>query len=149
MASESGETYALGYAGVSQKAPDAQGIYTIYSAARWIYIGESDDIRRSLFAHLNEAAPCMQRFGPLSFSFELVAGVERTARCRGLVAAMAPACNNPGTADSTHLSQNDATATGRRPPRRERRPSTTPLNATVAEPSGPRSTARRTATRRP
>ena len=93
MAYESGETYALGYAGVSQKAPDASGIYTIYSAARWIYIGESDDIRRSLFLHLNEATPCMDRFGPLSFSFELVAGVERRARCEALVAAMEPECN--------------------------------------------------------
>jgi hypothetical protein len=93
VAYESGETYTLGYAGVSQKAPDASGIYTIYSAARWIYIGESDDIRRSLFLHLNEAAPCMGCFGPLSFSFELVTGPERGARCQALVAAMEPACN--------------------------------------------------------
>lgn len=93
MAYESGGTYALGYAGVDQKAPAAPGIYTIYSAVRWVYIGESDDIKRSLFVHLNEAAPRMRRFGPLSFSFELVTGVERTVRRQALVAALKPACN--------------------------------------------------------
>jgi hypothetical protein len=44
MSHESAETYALGYAGAHQKAPDASGVYTIYSSARWIYVGESDDI---------------------------------------------------------------------------------------------------------
>ena len=90
---ERGDAYTLGYAGVGQKAPEASGVYSIYSSAHWIYVGESDDIRRSLFRHLNEPTPCMARFGPLSFSFDLAAKVERVARCQALVAELAPACN--------------------------------------------------------
>jgi hypothetical protein len=95
MSYESAETYALGYAGVHQKAPDASGVYTIYSSARWIYVGESDDIQRSLFRHLNDPTPCMERFGPLSFSFELVHEGERMVRWHALVAELEPACNHP------------------------------------------------------
>jgi hypothetical protein len=95
MPYESVETYALGYAGVRQKAPDASGVYTIYSSARWIYVGESDDIQRSLFRHLNEPTPCMERLGPLSFSFELVHEVDRTVRWQALVAELEPVCNQP------------------------------------------------------
>ena len=92
MSYESGGTYTLGYGGVGQKAPEASGIYTIYSAARWIYVGEDDNIRQSLFRHLNDAARCMARFGPLSFSFELIPADERMARWRTLVTELKPAC---------------------------------------------------------
>lgn len=88
-----GETYTLGYAGVQQKAPEASGVYTIYSPARWIYVGVSDDIRESLFRHLNEPTPCLEGSGPLSFSFELSQEVERMARWHALVAELKPACN--------------------------------------------------------
>ena len=93
MSYETGETYTLGYGGVGQKAPEASGVYTIFSAARWVYVGESDDIRQSLFRHLNESAPCMARFGPLSFSFELIPAGERVARCRTVATELKPACN--------------------------------------------------------
>jgi len=96
MSDERGETYVLGYAGVRQKAPAASGVYAIHSSSRWIYIGESDDIRGSLFQHLNDAAACMKRFGPLSFSFELGNKVERVALCDALVAARSPVCNEAG-----------------------------------------------------
>jgi hypothetical protein len=85
-----GDTYALGYAGVLQKAPVASGVYTIYSPTRWVCIGESDDIRGSLFRHLNDATASMNRLGPLSFSFELGNKVERVARWHTLVAELWP-----------------------------------------------------------
>lgn len=97
MSDRGGETYVLGFAGVRQKAPAASGVYTIYSPTRWVYIGESDDIRGSLFQHLNEAASCMRQFGPLSFSFELGNEEERMARRHALVAALGPVCNRPRT----------------------------------------------------
>jgi hypothetical protein len=87
------ETYAFGYQAVRQKAPNASGIYTIYTSQRWLYVGESDDIRQSLFGHLNELGACMERRGPLSFSFEVVPVAERVTRQQLLVAGLVPACN--------------------------------------------------------
>ena len=96
MAFEGSETYAFGYQAVHEKAPNASGVYTIYSSQRWLYVGESDDIRQSLFGHLNEPAACMARRGPLSFSFEVVPAAQRATRQQALVEALAPACNPAG-----------------------------------------------------
>ena len=86
------EAYVLGYAGVAQ-APGASGVYTIFSSRRWLYVGESDDIRRSLFRHLNESTPCMNGSGPLSFGFELASADHRMGLRRSLVARLKPTCN--------------------------------------------------------
>lgn len=101
-------TFVLGYAGVGQ-APDASGVYTIYSSRRWVYIGESNDIRESLYRHLNGPTPCMKRFGPLSFSFELEGCARRRALWQSLVARLKPECNEgsypvPSPADKRHSS---------------------------------------------
>jgi len=86
------DSYTFGYAGVRQRAPEASGVYVIYSSSRWVHVGESDDIRSSLLGHLNESAPCMDGLGPLSFGFELWNDVERVARRLALVAELAPSC---------------------------------------------------------
>jgi hypothetical protein len=93
MANGDGETYAFTYEGVREKAPNASGVYTIYTSQRWVYVGESDDIKQSLFQHLNEPTACMDRFGPLSFSCELVPATERAAHQQTLIAELKPACN--------------------------------------------------------
>ena len=66
MAAESG-VYVLTHRAVFDKAPKASGVYSIFTSKRWVYVGESDDIQQSLFNHLNEPSPCLQRFTPLSF----------------------------------------------------------------------------------
>ena len=93
MAYEDSGTYVFGYKAIQDKAPNASGVYTIYTSQRWLYVGESDDIRQSLFGHLNEPGACMKRRGPLSYSFEVVPAAERVTRQQALVAALAPACN--------------------------------------------------------
>jgi hypothetical protein len=77
---------------VFDKAPKASGVYSIFTSKRWVYIGESDDIQQSLFNHLNEPGECLQRFSPLSFSFELKAAAERRATLDALIAARKSAC---------------------------------------------------------
>ena len=105
------DTYALGYAGVQQKAPEASGVYIISSPARWMYVGESSDIRRSLFGHLNEPTPCMEGSGPLSFSFELGQEAERVARWHALVAELQPACQPaPSTVSRRRRAEADRSA---------------------------------------
>ncbi|HWW86234.1 MAG TPA: hypothetical protein VNZ26_21715 [Vicinamibacterales bacterium] len=93
MAHDGGETYPLAYQAVQEMAPNASGVYTIYTSQRWVHVGESDDIRQSLFRHLNDPPACMARYGPLSFSFETVPMAERVSHQQALVAALKPACN--------------------------------------------------------
>jgi hypothetical protein len=91
------ESYAFTYAGVHQ-APNASGLYTIYSPRQWVYVGGSDDIRRSLYRLLNDSSLWMDRLGPLSFSFERLPRDERSARQQALVAELNPVKHS----DPTH-----------------------------------------------
>lgn len=87
MANEDGASYAFTYGGVHE-APHASGLYTIYSPQGWVHAGESDDIRQRLYELLNESSPWTDRFGPLSFSFELMTPAERVARQASLGASL-------------------------------------------------------------
>lgn len=85
-------TYAFGYRAVQSNAPKLSGVYTIYTSRQWLYVGETEDVQKSLFEHLNALSRCMAKRGPLSFSFELVPPAERIGRQHALVAALGPAC---------------------------------------------------------
>ena len=66
-----GETYALGFRAVQDKAPSASGIYGIFTSRRWLYVGKSHDVRQSLFQCLNDPDPVWSaERRPISFSFE-------------------------------------------------------------------------------
>lgn len=90
---ENNETFAFGYRAIDDKVPTASGVYTIFTSRRWLYVGESDDMKQSLFGHLNAPSKCLARRGSLSFSFEVIAPEQRVDRQRLLIAALAPACN--------------------------------------------------------
>ena len=92
MAHQHGETYMFTFEAVREKAPSASGVYILHTPRRWVFVGESDDIRLSLFRHLNDGTAPMTRFGPLSFSFELVPPAERVARRKALIAELEPEC---------------------------------------------------------
>lgn len=89
---ETTDTYAFGYRAVQDKVPNTSGVYTIFTPQRWLYVGESDDVKQSLFKHLSEPGACLARRGPLSFSFEVVAPAERVGRQQALVTALGPTC---------------------------------------------------------
>jgi hypothetical protein len=93
MAYKPSQSYMFGYRAVDDKVPGASGVYAIFAARRWVYVGESSDIRTSLFRHLNNKDTGMTRFGALSFSFELLPSADRVARKQALVAELKPACN--------------------------------------------------------
>jgi hypothetical protein len=74
-----GETYAFGFRAVQDKAPSAAGVYGIFTSRRWLHVGESDDIRQSLFQRLNDPdAGWSAEHRPLSFSFETAPTVATT-----------------------------------------------------------------------
>jgi hypothetical protein len=101
---EHNDTFAFGYRAVDDKAPNASGVYTIFTSRRWLYVGESDDMKQSLFGHLNAPSSCLAKRGSLSFSFEVIAAEHRVDRQRALIAALAPACHPhpPGRSDQDH-----------------------------------------------
>ena len=91
MHDQMGDTYALGFRAVLDRAPGASGIYAIFTRQRWLRISESDDIRRSLLDFLNDSdANGLAESGALSFSFEVVPAAGRVARRRALMAQLAP-----------------------------------------------------------
>ena len=66
-----GETYALGFRAVQDKAPSAAGVYAIFTSRRWLHVGKSHDVRQSLFQCLNDPDPGWSaERRPISFSFE-------------------------------------------------------------------------------
>jgi hypothetical protein len=67
-------------------------VYCIFTSKEWVYVGESDNIQQSLFAHLNKPSLCLQQFSALSFSYELASAAERRATLGRLIEARNPAC---------------------------------------------------------
>jgi hypothetical protein len=94
MAYHVDDSFTFGFRAVRENAPSSSGVYTIYSSQRWVYVGDSDNIRQSLFLHLNDKNARMNGFGPLSFSFEMAPPIERVSRRNALVAELVPACNS-------------------------------------------------------
>ena len=92
MADQGGDVYMFTFEAVRRKAPSVSGVYSIFTARQWVYVGESDDIQQSLFRHLNEPNAPINQFGPLSFSFELATADHRKARQQALIATLDPAC---------------------------------------------------------
>jgi len=86
--------FAYTPASVRQNAPAASGVYAIFTAHTWIYIGESRDIQARLLQHLNGDNPCVAGSGATLFSFELVPVQDLAARHSALVLEYRPLCNS-------------------------------------------------------
>ena len=67
---------------LNQSAPAQWGVYSLFHEGRWVYFGESGNIRDRLTQHINnETNPCITRSNPPFFAYELVAGeAQRKAR---------------------------------------------------------------------
>lgn len=81
------------YDSILANAPSASGVYAIYNANTWIYVGESGDIRARLLQHYNGDNQCILNHHPTGFQFELVAAAQRVARQNQLIAALPVVCN--------------------------------------------------------
>jgi predicted GIY-YIG superfamily endonuclease len=80
-------------ASVRQNTPAASGVYGIFTAHEWIYIGETTDVQARLLQHLNGDHPCISKSGATAFSFELAPESRRVARYSALVREYLPVCN--------------------------------------------------------
>ena len=83
----------LSLVAVQAYAPNTSGVYGISNAREWIYIGETDNIRGTLLAHLQQPATSLMKRQPTGFVFEVCDGVRRPARQDRLVLEYEPTCN--------------------------------------------------------
>ena len=55
---------------ILRNAPEASGVYGLFSAF-WIYIGAAENIQARILKHLEGDDPCIVRYRPSGFAFEL------------------------------------------------------------------------------
>ena len=75
------------------RAPQASGVYAIFSAREWIYIGDAHDLRASLLKLFDDHVSPVRQNNPIGFQFELVPARQRAARKKQLIAKLKPTCN--------------------------------------------------------
>lgn len=79
--------------GIQVYAPSSAGLYGISNSHEWIYIGETENIRAALLAHLQDlSAPLMKR-KPTGFVFEAASRSGWAMRQDGLILEYKPFCN--------------------------------------------------------
>lgn len=86
-------SFAFTEASVNANAPSASGVYALFNQGRWIYIGESGDIRARLLQHLRGDNACITRERPGMFAHELLAANQRVTRQNALILELRPVCN--------------------------------------------------------
>lgn len=86
-------SYRFAADAITTHAPAGSGVYGLYSAQQWIYIGESHDIRSRLLQHLRGDNECITRLNPASFVFELAPVHQLVARQIALIREFRPVCN--------------------------------------------------------
>jgi len=84
-----GEIYSFTREGIEENAPSGGGVYVLFDQQRFIYVGESDDIRQSLIQHLAGDNAWIHAWAPPFFSFELHPASARVARQGALIQKLA------------------------------------------------------------
>jgi hypothetical protein len=89
---EGGLGNAWSESSIKENAPQSSGVYGIYNRA-WVYIGESNDIQRSLLGHWRHDNACIASAVQTGFVFDLCDRAERERRRLALIARFRPRCN--------------------------------------------------------
>jgi hypothetical protein len=83
---------------ILKNAPESPGVYGLFSAF-WIYIGEAENVRARLLQHLDGDDPCIVRYRPSGFAFELTSPAERLRRREQLMKQLQPLCSGEASHD--------------------------------------------------
>lgn len=75
---------------IERLSPNQMGVYGIFKAGTWIYVG-SGDIRERMLAHVNGDNPCINRERPTLWVSEVTANYIQ--REKDLIRELTPACN--------------------------------------------------------
>lgn len=74
-------------------APDSSGIYGLSNAREWVFIGQAENIRAALLAHLQETDTSISRRAPTGFAFESCPSYSRSSRFERMILELEPICN--------------------------------------------------------
>jgi len=80
----------LTLSGIQMYAPAVSGVYGITNANEWIYIGQANNIRDGLLAHLRDNLATLTVRAPVGFVFEACVEPHRSARLDRLTREYSP-----------------------------------------------------------
>jgi predicted GIY-YIG superfamily endonuclease len=86
-------THAIAFtpSNIRSSVPNVAGVYGIFEAGAWIYVGESEHLQRRLLEHTADLTHEMHRHHPTHFVYELTH--ERAPRQAQLIRECSPRCN--------------------------------------------------------
>lgn len=84
------QSYSFSQLSIFLHAPAKSGVYLLRSSSRCIYVGESENIRKSLLSHVRGDDPWITLWAPTQFSFELCGESARVQRRNHLSARLRP-----------------------------------------------------------
>jgi len=73
--------------------PTSAGVYGLSNAREWILIGEAENIKEALLAHLQATDRAVADRSPTGFTFEVCPADARFARQDRLIRELEPVCN--------------------------------------------------------
>jgi hypothetical protein len=82
---------------IDNNAPAESCVYGLSNARRWIYIGESDNLRLRLLDHLRETDTFLNAQMTTGFTYELCTPADRIVRQDRLVLELEPVVNQRET----------------------------------------------------
>lgn len=88
-----GKFFAFNLQTIEASAPSAPGIYVLWTHGRWIYVGETNNLRMRLVALVGGDNACISNELPTDFGFELIPTREQRAKRReALIRELVPIC---------------------------------------------------------
>jgi hypothetical protein len=86
------DRWSFDAAEINARALAASGVYLIGNNEEDIYLGASDDMRKSLLGHFNGDIPCILERGPIWFSCSPVQAHSRESDLERYIADLHPTC---------------------------------------------------------
>ena len=86
------QRFAYALRSILKNVPAGSGVYALHAQWGCVYVGEAEDIRPNLLAHIRDDNPCLDRQDPIYFTFEAVLPEARRGRWTDLVMKHHPAC---------------------------------------------------------
>jgi excinuclease UvrABC nuclease subunit len=86
-------THAIAFtpSNIRSSVPNVGGVYGIFDAGKWIYVGESEHLQGRLLEHAADLTHAMHSHHPTHFVYELTQ--ERVLRQNALIKECVPCCN--------------------------------------------------------
>ena len=88
------QSYSFNQLSIFLHAPAKSGVYLLRTSARCIYVGETENLRKTLLAHLHGDSPWISLWAPTQFSFDLCSEASRIQAKNELSIRLRPVLGN-------------------------------------------------------